>query len=506
MADLYLPLHKGTDEEARVFLILKTSATSEEVARVLPDLVLNLSAHATDAIPQNGGHVAAAAGKCDLNSKSLSAVEGAEVVQGSGETVIIWKPTIHLSRLRSRLLRPAIYFTSSLTLRQTLSRELKSVKKDHLASFEPLPANVLEPLHFDPVLQGTKVYLPDTSITKVAPAPPQLEDAAKPVRGSCKRALPAVSAVFIRTTYSPIPDGLIACLHLDTSLAVQGSVSIQKLNFEVSKARVAAFGQAELPRKTQAGDENVMLYKIEYEKKGHLQSPVNISIEATVAQESGCQSHLTINWRTIVDLSQSAQSTSYKWSRPLSTGSSQAVARMSMPPHSRPTSSQGPPAPSAIGSSILFHFTAPPTVQVGTDFRMHISCRNQSTRTRRFSLVMQPRTAEPSRASVLFNAQASPPDASDTRSSVVRSFQTVPPSQRSAPSVIDLNPGVPIGPLPAGACFETDMKFRALQPGVLELGVLCIVDMDTRQTTTVRELPDVVALFADPTAEGATTG
>ena len=67
-------------------------------------------------------------------------------------------------------------------------------------------------------------------------------------------------------------------------------------------------------------------------------------------------------------------------------------------------------------------------------------------------------------------------------------------NRQKPPDVFDLNPDVRIRPLPPGACYETQMKFRARATGVLDMGVIRIVDLDTRQTVDVRDLPDIVSL------------
>ena len=41
------------------------------------------------------------------------------------------------------------------------------------------------------------------------------------------------------------------------------------------------------------------------------------------------------------------------------------------------------------------------------------------------------------------------------------------------------------------------MKFRAMTTGVLDLGIIRIVDLETRLTVDVKELPDVVAFETD---------
>ena len=65
---------------------------------------------------------------------------------------------------------------------------------------------------------------------------------------------------------------------------------------------------------------------------------------------------------------------------------------------------------------------------------------------------------------------------------LIASIFNAPPLERQKPpDVLDLNPDVRIGPLPPGACYETELRFRAMTTGVLELGAVRIVDVDSRQ-------------------------
>ena len=73
-------------------------------------------------------------------------------------------------------------------------------------------------------------------------------------------------------------------------------------------------------------------------------------------------------------------------------------------------------------------------------------------------------------------------------------FNAPPPEQPKAPDVLDLNADVRIGPLPPDATYETRLKFRAMTTGILDVGIIRIVDVDTRQTVDVKELPDIIAL------------
>ena len=99
--------------------------------------------------------------------------------------------------------------------------------------------------------------------------------------------------------------------------------------------------------------------------------------------------------------------------------------------------------------------------------------------------------AQPRKPRLVMQSITSNNDVSDLVASV---FRTTPLERSRPPDILDLNPDVKIGPLPPGACFEAHMSFKALRSGVLDMGTLRIVDLDTRQTIDVRELPDIIAL------------
>jgi hypothetical protein len=49
-------------------------------------------------------------------------------------------------------------------------------------------------------------------------------------------------------------------------------------------------------------------------------------------------------------------------------------------------------------------------------------------------------------------------------------------------------------PLAPAACFTTELKFVALASGVLYLESLRVVDLNTQDTTDIKDLPDIVAI------------
>ncbi|KAK4507696.1 hypothetical protein PRZ48_001431 [Zasmidium cellare] len=481
------------DEQASLLVVLKTSASEHEVRDILPNIELVLGAHATDAVPQGSGNAASAQGKHDLGSKSFPGSSYVDFVATEGRTYVIWKPTLHLSRPRARLQRPAIYFTANVTI-SSGGKGMSSVgQKEYLKSFEPLPSNVLEPLQFDPALHGSQVSLPESRITKVAPKATHLKDAVKPIRGASKRAFPAVPAIFSKIRYSALPDAMIASLHLETSHIIAGTVTITAVDLDVPQTKVEHLTNVALPLDTRGGDETIILYKLtalgsEKVSAGAAAAPASIAISAEATLDQGSNIKFSINWQAQVDLSQTLPKPVYRWSRPLSTmsGHHRGLSTQSNP--SVATMETPPKANEGVASGITFTFSAPATAYKNAELKLNVHCNNRSGRTRRFGLMM----LRPRKTRTTTMSQATTVDAD-----LIANIFNAPLLERTkSPDVHDLNPDVRIGPLPTGACFEAHLRFRILKTGVLDLGVLRILDLDTRQTVDVRELPDVVALEA----------
>ena len=471
-------------------MILRSPEKEEDVRALLTNLEIVVAAHATDAVPQGNGNAASASGKHDLTSETIAAVDIAHAVSIADHMYVVWKTTLHLSRPRVRLQRPAIYFTANLTPRpEAVSASRHHEGKDYLKPFEPLPRNVLEPLNFDPSMRGSKIYLSEDRITKVAPASAaRTHDDIKPLRGASKRAFPIVPAMFTKIRYNALPNAVVASLHLETSNVIVGTVKVNDVRLKVDDAQVENLCEVDWPKETHAGDETVLLYRLTLATESAAAGPsiLSVEIDAAAVLDQGSQSELGIRWQAQVDLAQTSAKPIYKWSRPLS-------APMLQPSQasSRPTSTDASQAYSPSESGITFNFKAAPIAIRNQDFRLDVQCINRSSRARRFALVVLQPTKKSHTKS---QEQSNPSEDTD----LIAHILNAPPLERhKAPDVLDLNPDVRIGPLPPGACYETHMEFRAVATGVLDLGVLRIVDLDTRQTIDVMELPEVIALEAE---------
>lgn len=448
-----------------------------------------LSAHATDAVPQGGGNAASASGKHDLDSKTLAADTYEQLVTVGDKAYVVWRPSLRLSRPRVRLHRPAIYFTANLTIANENTRGLQGAHPEYLKSFEPLPANVLEPLQFDPALKHTGLSLPESRITKVAPRAPRLHDAVKPIRGATRRAFPAVLALFTKIRYSSLPDAVVASLHLETSRIIAGVVTISRVAVEVSHAKVEHLTAFNLPLATQGGDETVVVYKI-YRDTRHT-APINntqslsVTVTAKALLDQGSTIDFELNWQAQVNLSTPQARSEYHWSGPLS-GMSAHQRGSSTQSGSGTISFEATQKSTADENAIMISISGPATVAKDSEFAIDLQCSNQSSRTRRFVVLVlqhrQPKTAS--------STQATAVDAG-----LVAKIFSVPPLESTKPlDVYVRSPEFRVGPLASGACFEAQLWFRTVSTGLLNLGTARILDLDTRQVINVRELPDIVAL------------
>ncbi|KAK5120590.1 hypothetical protein LTR85_006246 [Meristemomyces frigidus] len=502
------------DEKARLQLVLKTPSGEKEVRELLPGLQIVLAAHATDAVPQGGGNAASASGKQDLTTVTISAAESAKLLRVGQQTYVVWTPTLHIPWPRARLQRPAIYFTANLLMSPETTDQHAKPQTDHLTPYEPLPANVLEPLNFDPAFRGKKIYLSEDRITKVAPSGARTklnEQVVKPIRGASKRAFPTMPALFTRMKYSAIPDGTVVSLHIESSQVIAGifdvkCISVHSTRPVDSSTALARVGDGSgtsttadsmlqnltdvtFPVQMQAGDETVLLYHLKSQNVDNAapsQTTLCVAIQATAALEQGSQIDLDIAFQSQVSPGKSAPERTYNWARPLSASSSQKP-RQSTQSDPQPASIVGAGKHENVGSGVTFYLTAPRSTHQGQDMPLNIKCINKSSKPRRFAVLPLHRRS----------MQATPPaHSSMDDADLVAGIFSAPILQREkAADVFCDTPDVRIGPVPPGACFETEMNFHVvLASGVLDLGTISIVDLDTKQRVDVTELPDVIAL------------
>ncbi|KAI7521231.1 hypothetical protein KC317_g22163 [Hortaea werneckii] len=70
------------------------------------------------------------------------------------------------------------------------------------------------------------------------------------------------------------------------------------------------------------------------------------------------------------------------------------------------------------------------------------------------------------------------------------------PNSKARSNVFCNSPDVRTGVLAPGATFETEMEFFVKALGLLDLGSIRILDLDTNQTVDASELPDIISVEA----------
>merc|ERR1712029_656360 len=70
------------------------------------------------------------------------------------------------------------------------------------------------------------------------------------------------------------------------------------------------------------------------------------------------------------------------------------------------------------------------------------------------------------------------------------------PNLKARSNVFCNSPDVRTGLLAPGATFESEMEFFVNDLGLLDLGSIKILDLDTNQTVDVSELPDIISVEA----------
>jgi len=513
------------DEQAAVFIVLTAVSSENELRHLLPSLEVSLDAHATDAVPQGTGNAASASGKHDITSKAIKGADG-DIAATGDRIYVVWKSTLHLTRPRARLQRPAVYFTANVTLSSVAIASSQQSLTEYLIPYEPLPGNVLAALNRTPEFRNENVYLSEDRINKVAPKSVTRDDSVKPIRGASKRAFPTLPALFARIRYIHGPRDVVASLHIETSQVIAGSIAIERVELRVTNTssthheivvthQAALHGEATLPGSTHSnqrslqpvmpvsepvhlspGDETVLLYQLDgfvlNGQKGGWPS-LSISINATVKFDDGKKIQLDMAWQSQCEIPLRKElGKSYQWSRPLSSTAphqTRLSTLSSQRPGSRPGSFDGHQKALHVNSEIIFYFKAPATTKKGDDFSLDVKCINNCQRTRRFCIV--PAQVKPTPTIHRRQTSVSKRNNADLLTKIFNE-----PPLEPEPDKIDvqcLTPDVRIGPLPAGACFETQIDFRVTCIGVLNLGIVRVIDLESRQVVDVRDLPDIIA-------------
>ncbi|KAL4905867.1 hypothetical protein BDW74DRAFT_177565 [Aspergillus multicolor] len=461
-------------------------------------------------------------GAVDTQADPLVVVNEFEGETGEGNHVyVIWNVETFLKRPRIRIQHPSVIFIASASLNPSDNRQQDSREDVYLPSLVPASTNVLQPLATDPAFDQKEPFLPASRLLRVVPAK-YSEDPIYNVlqeSGHPTRIVPAASA---RIRYSRLNSfsgrpTTIASLDFEVTPFLNCQVIFDKAELRLSDGSIELLtdGPGLVPPVTcHPRDDVTLIYKLtpEYGPDSRDSTTVSvstldISLEAIIKVAENCNPRIMMQWTTNIDFSmalnpnfgapsQALQRTNRPTS--LSTLTNQAGTALGGAQTNRTSLRER--AYSATDMGVTMSFSGPPSVVVGKPFSWNVFIVNRSAAPRKFAMVAIPRrkvanarghVARPSSSSMT-NRRSDQVAEAVTDDNIVHAMQKSVAGQEA--DLVSLSTDVRVGPLLPGTCFATELKFLPLAVGSLRLESVRLIDVNTNETTDIRDLPDILSL------------
>ncbi|KAG9763386.1 hypothetical protein KCU73_g1458, partial [Aureobasidium melanogenum] len=501
------------EELLPVYVILRSSLPSFQ--EVVKSVELYITAYATQPSPpprlQSGAAPAPPQQpvKLALDSVTITPEHKPSILRlpdEGNQSYAVWKTTLYLRFPPQRLHRPSIHLTASAISKPAEVFEPTIQDEYMISCAPPTSENLFQSLQHGSRNASSQPYLPSSRIHKVAPRAAPTTQEARPLRTSSRlfNVSPAL-AIKVHITPEQVSDVLL-CLDLES--ARHGGVQIDEIKAEGSSLTVEPFSAdlaaLSLPTTLQTGDKSTFLYKLARPKDtagvpSHHSRPSSVTFQIrAVAQVSDtCSAQIQARWHGNVNFPplqpakfmplrpQSVASTTQDLnSRPLS----KRVSTMTTRPMSGMTQ--------VDSAGVTFAFTAPDKVKEGETFLLDVFVVNRSTRRKRLAIVAIPKSVKSAQSQhTLRFPNISRQDSHHTAEAVMddRTIYHM-QDQREAriSEVVCLNADVRVGPLPPGACHNVQLEFLTLSSGLVGLAAVHVVDLDSRETTQITELPDIM--------------
>lgn len=438
---------------------------------------------------------------------------------GRGNHVyVIWNVPAFLKRPRIRIQHPSLLFIASASLNPTESRQRESRDDDYLPSLVPASTNILQPLSTDKTFRRTGPFLPASRLLRVVPAT-YSEDPIYNVQQQSGHPIRVVPAAGARIRYSRLNSysgrpTTVASLDFEVTPFINCDVTFDKAELSLSDGTIEALSDVpglKPPITCRPRDDVTLVYKLTPENGPDpnpsttvMVSTLDISLEAVINLAENCQPRIAMRWRTNVDFSMALN--------PTFGGPSQALQRSNRPtslPMTPNQNSGNPPsnrssfrerAYSVTDVGVTISFSGPVSVEVGKPFSWGVFVVNRSTVPRKFAMVAIPRrkrtdprghVARPSSSSMSNRSKENQVAEAVTDDNIVHAMQKSASGQEA--ELVCLSTDVRVGPLLPGTCHSAELKLLPLSVGSLHLEAVRLVDVNTNETTDIRDLPDIVA-------------
>ncbi|KAE8359218.1 TRAPP trafficking subunit Trs65-domain-containing protein [Aspergillus caelatus] len=454
------------------------------------------------------------------DEEPLVVVNEFEGEAGSGNHVyVIWSIETFLKRPRIRIQHPSLLFIASVSLNPSESRQQESRDDDYLPSLIPASTNILQPLSSDNAFPQKDPFLPASRLLRVVPAQ-YSEDPIYNVQQQSGHPIRVVPAASARIRYSRLNSysgrpTTVASLDFEVTPFLNCEVVFDKAELHMSDGTIETLSDASglvPPISCRPRDDVTLIYKLtpEYGPDPNPSTTVMVSIldirlEAIIKLSSYCNPRILMQWRTNVDFSMALN--------PTFGGPSQALQRTNRPaslpmtPNQSNTAAGGPPSRSSFREraysvadmGVTVSFSGPASVVVGKPFSWNVFIVNRSTTPRKFALIAIPRrkradprshVARPSSSSLTSRREDQVAEAV-TDDNIVHAMQKSVVGQEV--ELVCLSTDLRVGPLLPGTCFATELKLLPLAVGALHLEAVRLVEVNTNETTDIKDLPDILS-------------
>lgn len=235
-------------------------------------------------------------------------------------------------------------------------------------------------------------------------------------------------------------------------------------------------------------------------------STLDIALAGVINLSDDCRPKISMQWRTNVDFSLPLNPTFGAPSQVLQRNKRPASLPMlpgqaGLPPSLAPSnrSSLRERAYSTTDLGVTISFSGPVSVEVSKPFYWDVFIVNRSGIPRKFTMTAIPRrkrpdprkhVARPSSASATSRKEDQVAEAV-TDDNIIHAMQKTAAGQDA--ELICLSTDIRVGPLLPGTCHSTEVKLLPLATGSLHLEAVRLVDVNTNETTDIRDLPDILA-------------
>ncbi|KAE8154922.1 TRAPP trafficking subunit Trs65-domain-containing protein [Aspergillus avenaceus] len=455
------------------------------------------------------------------DEEPLVVVNEFEGETGAGNHVyVIWNIETFLKRPRIRIQHPSLLFIASVSLNPSERRQQESRDDDYLPSLIPASANILQPLASDKAFPQKDPFLPASRLLRVVPAK-YSEDPIYNIQQHSGHPIRVVPAASARIRYSRLNSysgrpTTVAGLDFEVTPFLNCDVLFDKAELHMSDGTIETLSDAAglvPPILCRPRDDVTLIYKLtpEYGPDPNPSTTVMVSVmdirlEAVIHIADNCNPRILMQWRTNVDFSIALN--------PTFGGPSQALQRTNRPaslpmtPNQSNVANSGPPpsrssfrerAYSVADMGVTVSFSGPTSVIVGKPFSWNVFIVNRSTTSRKFALIAIPRrkrvdprshVARPSSSSITSRKEDQVAEAV-TDDNIVHAMQKSVTGQEA--DMVCLSTDLRVGPLLPGTCFATELKLLPLAVGALHLEAVRLVEVNTNETTDIKDLPDILS-------------